>query len=379
MRACFLIVGILGATGATLITGLHGWHLGYSAETSATFAFFFSFVSVAAMAGPMLTSVVLRKVHGAAKAWAILFAFGAAAAFVGNALNSLDAVVTRFDRTKAGRESATEGRKDIRDELERLKRERAAMPAFTPSTPDMVAAAKTAAKSATDAKAAECRERGPQCRRKEDAETAAISAHFKAVADLAQTEKAAKIDKEMATLRKQLGGHSAEATTADPWANAVARFMSIKEGDAATLRWFYLSVVVEMSVALFLFAFELLGQHKPVAVEEKQSDTHKSVEPAPRPAAAIPAPPAPVRAAPARASEDTVGRFLISCLPRAEGSEVSLGEIYVRYKAYCDAEKCAPANIGDFWGRLSTLCNRANIKTERRGDRVFCLNVRLVA
>lgn len=385
MRTLFLLLGLVGAIGATAITGFHGWHLGHSIETSATFTFFFSFVSLAAMTGPVLVSVVLRRARGWAKCWAILFAAGAAAAFAGNALNSLDAVVTRFDKTKAGRDTETDTRKSAREDLARLRDERAKMPTFAPAGGDAIEAAKAAVSAAETTRKEECKGRGTNCRDREADEREARVKLAKTISDAALTAQASRIDGDIEKLRRALGVAPA-ATTSDPWANAVARYFSIQEGDAATLRWFYLSVVVELSVALFLFAFELLGpgrkREERVAPKDEPAPIRIS---APQPSPAAPAPPKMVTApegttqAPRKQSDDTVGRFMLTCLPRSEGDEASWGDIYKRYLRYCEAEGIEAANPNEFGKRLDQMCKRVGIRTTKRDGKAFCINVRVAA
>lgn len=384
MRWMLLALGVAFGIGATAVTTLHGWHLGSTPESGAIFALFFCAVSVFALTGPMVAGIILRQAKGARKLWALVYGILAVMAFAGNAINSLDAIVTRFDKTVAGRQGESSSRKDTRSEMERALAERKALPAFAPTTREVADAARDALASAERSRKAECEKRGNVyvCQLRESAEARARADLAKALQDAATTARADDLDRRIATLRERLG--SAPAPTAiDPLANAAARFLQIAEADAATLRWFYMSLLIEVAVALFLFGFELIEPRAKAQAAEPPAETPapapmvEKKEPV-RPAPAIEAKPTPRQKLPAAAS-DTVGRFMLACLPKAEGAEVSWGDIYKAYLAHCEKAGSQPLAPQAFGERLNDLCRKARIQTESRDGKAFCVNVKLVA
>ena len=81
------------------------------------------------------------------------------------------------------------------------------------------------------------------------------------------------------------------------------------------------------------------------------------------------------------AKPGSVDQFLLACVGRAKGSNVSWAELYVRYRRWCAEQKPAltaiPAN--NFGKRLDALRADGVLRAKVKGDEVYCVDVRLVA
>jgi len=77
----------------------------------------------------------------------------------------------------------------------------------------------------------------------------------------------------------------------------------------------------------------------------------------------------------------SVVEFMLACLPRKLGKEAALTAAYARYRRWCDEHIPPQAALEPtaFADQFKELCERAGVKTDRRGERVYCVDVALVA
>ena len=74
-------------------------------------------------------------------------------------------------------------------------------------------------------------------------------------------------------------------------------------------------------------------------------------------------------------------RFLLACLPRAQGEQVPLSAVYARYRRWCDEQrpKCSLHGATIFAEEFKAICERVALRTRQDGGKVYCLDVKLVA
>lgn len=201
---------------------------------------------------------LFRAGHGWAKLWGLIAGIVAVVALATNLSNSLGAIAGRADQTIAKRTDAKDSRQDLRATLDRLTREREAL-TFTPATADDVGAAKAAVVAAARIREAECGSgRGPRCRAREAAEQVKREALAKVLGNKALSDRAAKIDADIAATRARLDTAPAVAAV-DPRAELLARIFSVGADTAATGQQVATVVVVELLIAFALIAWELLA------------------------------------------------------------------------------------------------------------------------
>lgn len=391
-------IGIFGALAGATVVGLvarYGFVTSDTAIDGAIVAFFFAVIAIGGIAGPAVAVHLYRGTSGAAKFWGIAAAVVAAVALLANLTNSLGAIAGRADKTAAQRTAAINSVKDDRAELARLDRLIATLPALAPTDKVAVLAAQRAADTATTARKAECgngdpRERGKNCRAYEAAEREALSTLTATTANrAATTERAANLEAEAAAIRARLK-NVPPVKSANPLADALGRIFAVPADVAATGQQIATVVVVELLIAFSLIAFELLGAGNALGARApSMAGPQAGIELEPpalsqRPAggilalAGITATDLPRMIA---ADATSVPRFMISCLPRAVGEQVSWGRAYARYQRWCGEQQppLAPLAIEPFGEAFRAYCARANIPTQRAGSKLFAVGVRLAS
>jgi hypothetical protein len=189
----------------------------------------------------------------------------AAAALVVTFTNSLGAIASRADTTQAERSRAKSSGADDRAALERAVRERAGL-AFTPVTADAAQAAQEAVGAAERIRQAECgngdpRQRGPNCRARETDEQAKRDALSSLLTHKAATDRAMKLDQDIAEIRARL-------TQASPVENPnpLGATMALMIGAAADALTAWQQAVVagvfELCLVGVMVIYELLGHRK---------------------------------------------------------------------------------------------------------------------
>lgn len=288
----------------------------------------------------------------------------------------------RAERAKANTTIA-----DNRAELSRLLGERDALPVFSPTTQEAVAAAQSAVESAERARKAECgngdpKQRGNNCRARETDETARRAVLATALSNRAVTAQAEKLDGELATVRQRLA-RGPGTTDVDPQASAFSQLTGVSVDTAIALNAFWLSLAFELG-AMFtmLIAYSHTAPSPPVqqptpepvqdqrnlseATENRRVRTIGGVE--------LIKPPRPL-------ATGDVRRFMLACLPRARGQEVTWGATYARYQRWCSEQSpaLAPLTLTAFGAEFKAACDRAKVRTRQKGSKLYCLDVQLVA
>jgi hypothetical protein len=91
-------------------------------------------------------------------------------------------------------------------------------------------------------------------------------------------------------------------------------------------------------------------------------------------------PPAPPLGVPVIAGPTgDVKRFLLACLPRAKGEEVTASAVYARYQRWCDNQGQSAIKPREFAEKFKAVAERVGIRVRRDGAKIYCRDVRLVA
>jgi Poxvirus D5 protein-like len=359
------ILGIFGMVAGLIVVALvarYGFVTSDTPVDGAIVAFFFAVIALGGIGGPAVAVHLWRSQRGAGKVWGLIVGLVAGVALLANLSNSLGAIATRADKTLAERNQITTARRDDRAELQRLIRERAALPTFTPTTAEAVQAAQRAADEATRARRAECgdgdpAERGTNCRAYEAAERQALAGLTVATTNKATAEAAGGLEDRVAAVRARLAVSEPVAST-NPLADALGRIFALSAEHAATWQQVATVVVVELLIAVSLVALELL-----------------------RPERA--APPVPIQTGPRLVADrgkvvGSVNDFVVECVEAAKGAKVTFEEMYRAYAAWCQAVGFEPLGPQQFVEPLEKLCVAADVPTRTAGSKVYLVNVRLV-
>jgi hypothetical protein len=78
-------------------------------------------------------------------------------------------------------------------------------------------------------------------------------------------------------------------------------------------------------------------------------------------------------------AEGQVTKFMLARMPAADGEAVEIADAYVGYIDYCLAIDAKAIDAKRFAKAFAEICKRANIKTQRRDGRVYCVGRRLSA
>jgi hypothetical protein len=157
--------------------------------------------------------------------------------------NATGAATLNAERVKINEATRTD-----RAELARLMSERGAL-IFVPATDESVQAARDAVTSAENIRKAECEDRGSRCRQREADEQTKREALATVLANRAQTEKAAKLDADVATVRARLD-QAAPSVESDPQASTFSQLIGVTVATSAALNAFWLSLAFELGAML---------------------------------------------------------------------------------------------------------------------------------
>jgi hypothetical protein len=325
---------------------------------------------------------------------AVLIGLIATLALVVTFTNSLGAIAARGDATLAERTKAVDSRTGDKAELTRLSAERTAM-AFTPATAEAVSAAKEAVKSAERARKAECgdgdlKQRGKYCRDRETAEEAARTKLSATVGSKDATDRAAKLDADIASLRKRLAGGQAVAD-ANPLGAVLGIMLGV--GTAAVTAWqqAVMAAVFELCLVGVMVAFELLGHGRVPAgarvgavrvdvVREPDPVVEATASPPVRPA--LPPPPRKTRGkAPVGRPGSTVKAFLRDHLfPADSGERLDIMAVVHSYRAWCTKKGLHAADLDTILDEIEHLCGKIGVEIEPGDDRrVYVHGVKIEA
>jgi hypothetical protein len=391
------------------------------ADGAAT-AFLFGMVAAGAFAGPAVAVAVGNRGRRiAALVWWAL----AALAITANWTHTLSAIAHRGAGLDANSAKITTDTATDRATLARLERDLGSLPPFIPTTPEAVTAARAAAELAQRNRIAECgpinETRGSRCREREADERAKQDALTTALENKAATDRAAQLEASAAALRKRL----ADAPPTPPenlLGRTLGRLLPVSAAMAATLQQAYVSAIVELLIAAVLALPELL-RHPPAqrrlnATRKAAIGVASGVLDEIAPSATLSAPllrqtetlpalsataevvgsrrgkarrdtrrdtsgrqlevvPAASNIAPDEIDPKPVVDFLAKHMPPARGDRADWADLYGDFLPW-DAERGGkPLSASQFGAVLRHICEQADIRVERHGDRVYCLDRRL--
>ena len=310
----------------------------------------------------------------------------AAAALVVTFTNSLGAIAGRADTTQAERARVSDAHRDNRAELKRLQAALAALPAFTPTDGAAVEASRRAADTATANKVAECgdgspRQRGPNCRQRELDEQAAATKLANATAAKAATDRAAKLEADIAVIRTKLGSATV-VQNVNPLGAALEQMLGAAAATLTAWQQAIVAAVFELCLVGVMVIYELLGHARQPAQEQigdarSQKALGATDEARMNPPQEIKplASPARGKAVVARGSVKSFVRYHV--FP-ADGERVEIKHLMRDYRTWCVQESVTPLEVSPFLDELEKLCRKLGIETKVGDDqRVYCLGVKL--
>ena len=300
-------------------------------------------------------------------------------------------------------------------------------------------AAKAKVSAATSAKNAECAQRGPKCRDKETAEGEALADLEAITRGKALTDRAAKLDTDIAALREKIE-HAGPVRETNTQGKAFARLFGLDDAEAAKLSTRQntaMMVVVELLIVALILAAEEIEKHelpapapvdlRPVAREAEESEPggmieHEAIElpeapylalepfrearrplPAPWPetdrstetgaprlhaaarraaeaAEGAPAPhpfPArPVLVASQDIPDGNVAEIVAEGIEAGRG-KVKVADVFAAYAAECKASGKRPVAAAEFAKAISAFCNERGIDMKNDGRDFFMLKTKL--
>ena len=310
--------------------------------------------------------------------------------------NSLGAMAGRGNEQQAERMRVADTVRDLRRGLERAETERKELK-FEAADEAAVNAASAKAAAASAAKEAECQYRAQRCRDKETAEAAALAALETATKNKAATDRAAKLDADIAAFREKIE-RAGPVLEANSQGNALARLFNLPEANAATLSTYQnlaMALVIELLIVMSMVVSETLEHHerrapaveaKPVAAAEIPAATplQSPVEAAlvaeslPRheQPIAFPPPKKPRLIASQAKPVGSVPVILADILEPGRG-KVEIANLFAAYSDACEAQGKRPVPANEFPAELAALCEQIGVKIEGGSDGVFLLKVRI--
>jgi hypothetical protein len=310
----------------------------------------------------------------------------ATAALVVTFTNSLGTIAGRGDAIQAKRQNVTDTRADNRRELMRLQAAQTALGAFTPADAEAVRTAKRAADAATASKGAECDKRGPLCKQWERDEAAAAARLADVTAAKATTDRATKLEVEIARVLAKLSGSDGDAVTeANPLGKALENIIG---GAAATLTSWQQAIVAavfELCLVGVMVIYELLGQRMPPSLQYAGGS---ALRPAvPLRASRVPVgpalpPPGKSRSRRSRGGRESSPKAFLSkhLFPAGEGERVDMKSLLQMYRDWCADNGLAPVDLNRFLDETERLCGKLGVRIEPGEDeRVYCHGVRIAS
>jgi hypothetical protein len=311
--------------------------------------------------------------------------------------NSLGAMAGRGNEQQATRIQVAETVRDLRRGLESAASERRGL-RFDPADEAAVNAAKVKADAAIAAKEAECKWRGERCRGKETAEAAALAAFETATRNKAATDRAAKLDADIAAFREKIE-KAGPVLEANSQGNALARLFNLPETKAATLSTYQnlaMALVIELLIVMSMMVSEVLEHHETNAVSGRRIEPEavtaaealrapeKATEAAPVVEAlsydeepkAFPAPPRPRLISSQASPVGSVPVILAEIMEPGRG-KVGLLELFSAYADTCREKGNEPVSASEFSHTVGALCERLGIQIEDDDDGVFLMGVKL--
>jgi hypothetical protein len=307
--------------------------------------------------------------------------------------NSLGAMAGRGNEQQATRIQVAETVRDLRRGLESAESERRGLK-FEAADQAAVTAAQAKATAAATSKEAECQWRGPRCRDKETAQTAALATLETATRNKAATDRAAKLDSDISAFREKIA-RAGPVLEANSQGNALARLLNLPEAKAATLSTYQnlaMALVIELLVVMSMLVSEVLEHHEtPVPTRtrgvlkvEAVREPQKPVEPVNMEAAlpieeekpvAFPVRPKPRLIASRPDPVGSVAAIMAEILEPGRG-KVEIADLFTAYVDACEARGKQPISANEFPAEVAGLCEKLGIRIEGSDSGVFLLKVR---
>ena len=365
MRKLFGAIAVLLAAVSILVTARYGYKLADAEVDGYIGAVMFGMIALCAC---VFDAAAVRLWFSGMRRLSIFIGMIAACALIVTFGNSLGGIVSRGDATMAERQKIADARATNRDELKRLTKERGSLE-YTATDQAAVDAAKRAADTASENRRLECDKRGPNCRARELDEAAAASKLAAVTANKAATDRANRLDAEIAKIKAQLETGEAVANP-NPLGSALEAMLGTAAASLTAWQSAIIAAVFELCLVGVMVAFEALGHAPPLrSLATISEPVPEIIAPPPRPklVAARSDPPA-----------GAVHRIMTAALEPAKGQRVELGRGYARYVSVCKDEGRQPVTPDQYMDAMVGFCTATGIKTRIEGDKLYLQNVQFV-
>ncbi len=363
------IVGIFGAVCGMIAVAIVGRY-GYMSADTEIDGFITAFLFGAIAAGGLGGHAVAVRVWRHNRLWAFIIGLVCILALFVNLSNSLGFIAGRGDKAEAERSKLSDTVASDRTELARLRKKRDEIPAFAITTATSVRAAEAAVASAERIRKAECDKRGPRCRDRELAEQASREKLVEITAAKATTDRAARLDEEIAATRTKLA-KSKPVEPVNPHAEALKRIFQLPENAAAyaaTYQQFAVAAIVELLIVMSFVAFELIGREAHVAPGEIEAKG-LSIEP--------PKGSSPKLVSSNAASMGSVPDIMADILEPARGERVEIESTYRAYAAACEDRGLRAVTPDQFIELMQKFCRSCRIRADASADHIFLIGVKI--
>jgi len=296
------------------------------------------------------------------KVAAFLLGCLAAGAIIANWSQTLDALANRGAGKEAETAKLSATVKSDRARLERIERERAALPIVS-ATEETVKAAQAAVTAAERIRAAECEKRGPNCRTRETEEQTKRDELAKVLANKAVADKAAKLDREASEINARLA--KAPAVKETSVGKTLGALLSLPAVSAATFQQQFFSAIVELAIAASLALPELLRPKHAAKREE---------EPEPDPVTEL------VTPKPRLVSDHkpalSVADYVAERIKAVKGGKLAFRDVYRDYEASAQRRGETALDPEQFTASLVKLCEGTSVYARETQGAVCLINVR---
>jgi hypothetical protein len=264
---------------------------------------------------------------------------------------TLDALANRGAGKEAETAKLSATVKSDRARLERIDRERAALPLVS-ATEETVKAAQAAVTAAERIRTAECEKRGPNCRTRETEEQTKRDALAKVLADKATSDKAAKLDREASEINVRLA--KAPPVKEMSAGKTLGSLLSLSAVSAATFQQQLFSAIVELAIAASLALPELLRpRHAPVAKREERLEAESE----PQEQLAPPKP----RLVSDQTPALSVADYVAERIKAVKGGKLAFRDVYRDYEAIAQRRAEAALDPEQFGASLDKLCEGTSV------------------
>ena len=394
MRKFLIAVAIAGGLASIALCSLYGWKQATALEDRLIAAVTYGLVALFALSFDMLA--IRLWVNGWNKC-SVFIAIVAFLAFAMTATTSLGGMVSRSDRITAERKNTLRDEDRIAD----LTAEKQRMGKVTPADQSTVEVATRQADAATAAKIAECSRRGPECRKKEDAEQKALDSLKIATDNKKATDRLNAIEKELKDLRARRSNGEAVAAV-NPLGATLALIIGSTADVMTAKQQAIFAIIFDLGLVALMVGIEALG-HVPqtqtrlatksetidvpqpivapdliIAAEPPIIDiTPKPEPPAPELKPQLPVRPRPKLAATTRKPIGAVLDFLHDGTEIVAGASTEMAHAFLGYAAWCKARSLRPMSVADFVDAMEKDCRRVGIRIVVEGDLQYLMDVQL--